>query len=104
MSSQVSPQEVIYTGIWTDWTRGRVQGLTLTVPSSHGTILIAFLAIFVKVAGGHFWDIFCYVLFHTRSTTDARDALYHQQQALLRNNLSDNRAIWQFSALAWGWR
>ena len=94
----------VYTGAWIDWTYGRVRGLTLTLPLSHSAVLIAFLAIFVKVVGGSFWDIFCYTVFHLRSTIVARDGLFHQQQALLRNNLSDNRAIWQFASIAWAWR
>ena len=104
MSTPASLPGSVYTGLWTDWTHGRSKGLTLTVPVSHAALLIAFLAIFVKIAGGHLWDVFCYILFHVRSATDARDGFHHQQQALLRNNLSDNRAIWQFSSVAWEWR
>jgi hypothetical protein len=104
MSTPASLPGSVYTGLWTDWTHGRSQGLTLTIPASHAAVLIAFLAIFVRIAGGHLWDVFCYIIFHIRSTTDARDGLHHQQQALLRDNLSDNRAIWQFSSIAWEWR
>ena len=104
MSTPASLPGSVYTGLWTDWTHSRSQGLTLTVPAGHAAVLIAFLAIFVRIAGGHLWDVFCYIIFHVRSTADARDGLHHQQQALLRNNLSDNRAIWQFSSIAWEWR
>ncbi|KAJ9628419.1 hypothetical protein H2204_009256 [Knufia peltigerae] len=104
MSSQISPYEKVHTGLWTDWTHGRAQGLTLTVTTSQGAYLIAFLAIFVRLAGSHLWDLLCYAWFHARQTTGPRDGLYHQQQALLRNNLSDNRAIWQFSAAGYAWR
>jgi hypothetical protein len=62
------------------------------------------LAIFVRLAAGHFWDICCWVWFHFRLTPQARDGLYHQQQVLLRNNLTDSRALWQFSTLALAWR
>lgn len=99
-----STKESVYTGLSTDWTHGHVQGLTLTVLNSHSGILNAFLAIFVSIAGGHCWDIFCYIIFHMRSTVDTQDGLYHQQQALLRNDLSDNQATWQVSAIAWEWR
>ena len=94
----------VYTGAWTDWTYGHVRGLTLTLPLGGSAVLIAFLAIFVKLVGGSVWDIFCYTLFHFRSTVAPRDGLFHQQQALLRNNLSDSRAVWQFASIAWYWR
>jgi hypothetical protein len=33
-----------------------------------------------------------------------RDGLFHQQQALLRNNKSDINGIWQFTLVGWVWR
>ena len=33
-----------------------------------------------------------------------RDGLYHQQQAVLRNNRSDINSIWQFTQIGWSWR
>lgn len=72
--------------------------------STQGAYLIATLAIFVRLAAGHFWDIICWCWFHSHQTEAEKDGLYHQQQALLRNNLTDARALWHFSLTAWAWR
>ena len=74
------------------------------MPAQHSAYLIAFLALFVRVAGGHFWDIFCYVLFQIRTTEESQDGLYHQSQAILRNSDSDTSASWQLLRLDWYWR
>ena len=104
MSTTTIPADAIYTGLWTDWTHGRIQGWTLTLSSRSGAYLIAFLAIFVRLAGGQLWDILCYILFQTRSTRRPKDGLFWQQQALLANKPSDGRAMFRFSALALAWR
>lgn len=39
-----------------------------------------------------------------RTTTKARDALHHQQQAILRNDNSDISSIWILGWLAYAWR
>lgn len=104
MSSQLYTTAEVHTGSWTNWSNGRVQGATLTIPSQNSAYLIAFLALFVRVAGGHFWEILAYILFQARTTAHARDGLYYQQQAILRNTESDTNASWQFLRLAWYWR
>lgn len=104
MASQISPLEKIHTGLWIDQAQGKVSGLTLTVTNTQGAYLIATLAIFVRIAAGHFWDILCWFWFHSRQTDEERDGLHHQHQALLRNNLTDSRAVWQFFLTAWAWR
>ena len=50
MSTQPSTYEV-YLGAWTDWSRGRVLGATLTLSRGDGTLLIAFLAFYVAIVG-----------------------------------------------------
>lgn len=104
MSTQPSAIGSVHTGTWTNWTHGAVLGATWTTSLQNGAYLVAFLALFVRVAGGHFWDIFCYVLFQLRSTARDEDGLFHQQQAVLRNTGSDSRAAWKFLTLGWYWR
>lgn len=104
MSSQLYGSVSVYTGTWVNWSDGRVKGATITIPSRNSAYLIAFLALFVRVAGGHFWDILCYIVFQTRSTGKAQDGLFRQQQAILRNTSTDTSAVWQFLALGWYWR
>lgn len=86
----------VYTGFWINWTSGRVAGSTLTLTSRDGAYLVAFLALFVRVAGNGFWGILRYAIFRSRSRPIARDELSHQQQAILRNVTSDVNALCTF--------
>jgi hypothetical protein len=104
MSSQLYEITLVYTGSWVNQSNGHVQGATLTIPAQNSAYLIAFLALFVRFAGGHFCDIFCYALFQTRTTKVSPDALYHQLHAMIRNFDSDTNASWQFLRLGWYWR
>ena len=96
----------VYLGTWINWTEGRIAGSTLTVSTQNGAYLVAFLALFVRVAGNHFWRILCYSAFQFRSTTEPQDGLHHQLQAILRNNVSDFVALIDFAKTgrAWGLR
>lgn len=46
-----------YTGVWTNWSHGRIFGLTLTLSHRNGAFLTAFLALFVTFVGTCFWRI-----------------------------------------------
>ena len=104
MSSQPPATGAVRTGTCINWTNGPVLGATWTTSPQNGAYLVAFLALFVRVAGQHFWDIFCYTLFQLRSTARDEDGLFHQQQAVLRNTATDTSAVWQFFTLSWYWR
>ena len=75
----------VYTGVWTDWTQGRIQGSTLTLTRQSGALLIAFLAIFVGAAGRGYWKIVRYLLHLALAKETSVDGVYHQRQAVLRN-------------------
>jgi hypothetical protein len=66
--------------------------------------MIAFLALFVSIAGGHLWAIICFALHQVRSTLSDRDGLHHQQQALLRNAPNSSTASWMLLKLGWAWK
>ena len=104
MSTQYIAAASVHTGGWINWTDGRVKGATVTMSPRDGTYLIAFLALFVRVAGNAFWDILSCVVFLFRSRTTAEDALFHQQQLLLRCGTSDVGVAWHFWSLGWRWR
>lgn len=40
-------QYPVHIGIWTNWSRGEILGLTLTLKRREGNLLLAFTAIFV---------------------------------------------------------
>ncbi|KAF2669763.1 hypothetical protein BT63DRAFT_412571 [Microthyrium microscopicum] len=94
----------VHIGRWTDWDRGRVLGSTITLPTTQGAFLIAFLALYIRFAGNQLWNILCFFLHQHRSTIQARDGHHHQLQALLRNALVDTSTIWETVKLTYLWR
>ena len=94
----------VYLGTWINWTDGRILGSTLTVTSRAGAYLIAFLALFVRIAGGHLWTIIAYLTFLYRSKAQDQDIYYHQQQAVLRNTVTEMGAILGLVKIASAWR
>jgi hypothetical protein len=94
----------IYTGTWINWTDGRVAGATLTISSQHGALLVAFLALFVRFAGSHFWDICRYAIFQHRCDVAPKDVYHQQQQVLLRNATADTDMLWNLVKVTWAWR
>ncbi|CZR60573.1 uncharacterized protein PAC_10469 [Phialocephala subalpina] len=100
----MSTDASVYVGFWTNWSKGSIEGSTLTLTNRNGAVLIAALAIFIQLSGGRSWTIICFIFHQFRATRQARDGLYHQQQATLRNSNSDVNAMWQFTKLGWAWR
>ncbi|KAF9634368.1 hypothetical protein BFW01_g5263 [Lasiodiplodia theobromae] len=104
-SQQDTPEYYgVYTGMWTNWSRGRVLGSTITLSQRDGTLLIAFTAFFITLVSTSFWRIACFA-FHTRfSTASARDGLHHQRQALLRNSANGASGLASLLLVLWSWR
>ncbi|KAF8851543.1 hypothetical protein BDZ45DRAFT_695838 [Acephala macrosclerotiorum] len=100
----MSTNTTIHVGFWTNWAKGPATGSTLTLSNRNGAVLIAALAIFIQLAGGRSWTIISFIVHQIRTTRQARDGVYHQQQVTLRNNNSDISAIWQFTKIGWAWR
>jgi hypothetical protein len=92
-----------YIGVWIDWSRGRLLGATLTLTSANGALMIAFLALFVRLAGSNFWNIVCFIIHQACSTRSPRDALRHQQQVIFRNASTDTQTIWHLLKINWAW-
>ena len=97
----------VYTGFWTNYTNGTVRGATLTLSFQGGAFLVAFLALFVRIAGSHFWKLTCRTFFYfnaRKASSKPQDGLHHQHQAILRNNSSATHALWLFLRTGWAWR
>ncbi|KAK4162931.1 hypothetical protein QBC43DRAFT_214124, partial [Cladorrhinum sp. PSN259] len=94
----------IYTGIWVNWSRGPIMGSTLTLTRDRGNLLIAFTAFFVAFISTRLWRVLCFAFHRYYSTPQARDGLYHQRQALLRNSSSPDWGLWSLGQLGWAWR
>lgn len=91
----------VYTGFWINWSEGKVKGATLTLTSQHGAYLVAFLAVFVQLAGVHSWQIFSYIFFRQTAAPAKVDKLNRQHLAILRNVTSDFCASWELAKASW---
>ncbi|KAI9833807.1 MAG: hypothetical protein M1826_006330 [Phylliscum demangeonii] len=94
----------VYQGVWTNWQKGRVWGATLTLSPRNAAVLVAILALFVHLTGAQLWGILRFAVHQCRVSSRARDGLYHQQQAVLRNSSSDLGAVRQLLRMSWAWR
>jgi len=99
-----SGNDSVYLGIWTNWSRGSVTGLTFTTTLQNGGLLIAFLALFVTFTGTCFWTIVSFIIHQNMSQKTLQGAVYHQQQAILRNSETSTAALWRLSKMSWTWR
>lgn len=99
-----STTAAVHTGFWVNWSYGRVHGSTITLSPQSSAYLVAFIALFVRLAGGQLWGVLAFLASVTRSTSDPQDALYHQQQAILRNSSSPAVVTWSMLKLSWFWK
>ena len=97
-------ESTIYTGFWVNWSKGPILGATLTTTSQHGFLLVSFLALFVRMVGGHFWSVLCFVMHQIKSDSGPQDGLHHQHQLLLRNSQSHTSTLWDLTKVAFFWR
>lgn len=102
--AQLYSDDDVYLGVWTNWSRGRVRGATLTLSRRNGGLLTAFLALFVTVVGTRFWRIGCFCIHRYYSSDHARDALCHQRQAILRNAANGTSGLWGLLRACWAWK
>ncbi|PVH97708.1 hypothetical protein DM02DRAFT_673935 [Periconia macrospinosa] len=97
--------DYVYRGIWINKNRGNtILGATLTLDRETGGILIAFLATYIVAAGKAFWNISRFLLHYYLSSAMQQDAIYHQQQAILRNTQNSFDALWISIKASAAWR
>ncbi|KAI0423548.1 hypothetical protein F5Y09DRAFT_348744 [Xylaria sp. FL1042] len=107
MGTTLSDQYLVYVGLWTNWSRGKVMGATITLERQDADLLIAFTALFITYVATRTWRIFCFGLHRFYSVINAQDAVYHQCQAILRNSSSPEgslRQLLQVAMINWGSR
>jgi hypothetical protein len=94
----------VYTGIWTNQSKGSILGSTLTVTPDSGLLVVAVLALFVSLAGSQSWGILYFFVHQFRTTRESKHGIHYQQQIVLRNTGVSLRTIWQLGKIAWAWR
>ncbi|KAI9885504.1 MAG: hypothetical protein M1823_002686 [Watsoniomyces obsoletus] len=75
----------IYEGVWIDWSKGRVRGVTLTIDSNNAVFLTAFLALFIQFVGSSWWAVLAFAVHQFKASKHPQDGLYHQHQVVFRN-------------------
>jgi hypothetical protein len=74
---------------------GAVQGASLTLPNQWALIISGFLALFVKLVGGHLWEAICFAIHQTKASLDSQDDIHHQIQLVLRNSEHESTFVWK---------
>ncbi|KAF2004127.1 hypothetical protein P154DRAFT_485871 [Amniculicola lignicola CBS 123094] len=91
-------------GFWNDVEKGPVMGKTITTDIRAGAFVIALLAILSGLGTAHLWNLFAFALHQIRANGQPRDALFRQQQALLRTLPTPGALIADSLKLFWHWR
>lgn len=102
MSDAVNPVPDIFEGFWTDWTGGRIRGLTLTLCPTSANLLTNSLAMFVTLCGIQLWTIIRYILHHYGASQQlAATPHLNKEQLILRNASSATATARLMLDLAW---
>lgn len=101
---QLTSDYDVYTGLWINRARGYVYGATITLSRQSGSFLIAFLALYVGLAGSGCWKIARLLLHRNFSSSASPDGIYLQRQTILRNSDTSLTAAWELLQASLAWR
>ena len=105
MTQALEPTAYVFEGIWMDWSKTSVRGMTLTLTVEHATLLTNSLALFVTLAGGQLWTILRFSLHQIRAqqsrTTQTHRTAHDQQQVVLKNTMTDLGTAQYMFVLFW---
>lgn len=73
-------------GFWINNDLNSPLSSTITTDSQTGTIIVALLAVLSTLATTHFWSLLVFFTHQARAHGRPADALFRQQQALLRSS------------------
>ena len=106
MADALDPVADTYVGIWTDWSKGPIWGLTWTLPPTRATVLTNSLTLFIAFSGIQLWAIIRYALhqFCPKPTSQVRTPHLNKEQIILRNAGSDLATGWLMLNLGWSSR
>jgi len=78
-------------------------GKTITTDTQSGAFVIALLAILSSLATAHLWHLVTFLIHQLRANGRAQDALFRQQQAILRTLPTPGALIADSLKLYWHW-
>lgn len=99
-----SIDEDIYKGFWINNSFGTIRGATLTIDRQAGGLIIAFLALFIAATTRSFWKIVRFLAHTAGSVSSKQNGIYHQKQAILRNQSLARDAVVDLVRLIYVWR
>jgi hypothetical protein len=91
-------------GYWVNIEGGSVMGGTITTDVQTGTVIVALLALLSSLGLSHLWNLVTFACHQIRAHGRKADALYWQQQALLRAQLPPSAFLADWIKLWWVWR
>ncbi|KAI0173197.1 hypothetical protein GGR52DRAFT_590374 [Hypoxylon sp. FL1284] len=94
----------VYLGLWTNWSRGSIDGATLTLTKTSGNLLIAFVAFYIAFVASRFWRICCLIFHRVYSSPGLGDAVHQQHQIVLRNSATAEAGLLSLARILWAWR
>ncbi|KAH7372353.1 hypothetical protein BKA66DRAFT_423129 [Pyrenochaeta sp. MPI-SDFR-AT-0127] len=83
---------------------GPVLGRTITTDTRTGNLLVALLAVLSTLGTAHLWHLLAFAIHQVRANGQPRDALFRQQQALLRTLPTPSSVMADVLKLWWAWR
>src|ERR1700693_4517278 len=104
----MSNRTYVYTGPWVNYSYPTIIGATYTLTTQNAAFLLAFLATYVTVAGGQFWNIIAFITHQhgapTNHHTGPHDRFLGKMQIILRNAVGPLTVAQQISSVWWSSR
>ncbi|KAF1967212.1 hypothetical protein BU23DRAFT_301286 [Bimuria novae-zelandiae CBS 107.79] len=94
----------VYRGVWVNQKDGSTMGCTITVNANTSTIIVALLAVMSTIGATHLWSLLLFFSPQQRAFGAPKDALFRQQQALLRTSPAPGSFLVETIRLWWIWR
>lgn len=94
----------IFVGSWVNHSHSVLVGATITLKTREAGFLLALLVVVVGAAGRSFWTITSYIIHQLQSKETPQDALFYQQQAILKNSETALGTAWKFAQVSFSWR
>ncbi|KAF2270405.1 hypothetical protein CC78DRAFT_132130 [Lojkania enalia] len=91
-------------GTWTNFDQGPIIGKTITANARTGTLIVALLAVLSTLGTAHLWNLVAFCIHQLRADGRLADALFLQQQALLRTLPPPSTLVADVFKLGWSWR
>ncbi|KAJ4992126.1 hypothetical protein SVAN01_02447 [Stagonosporopsis vannaccii] len=91
-------------GVWTNLDEGAIMGQKITTDTRTGSLIVALLAVLSAIGTTHLWHLVTFMVHQMRANGKSTDALFRQQQALLRTLPAPSAVMTDTIKLWWAWR